>query len=91
MVLPNDFPYSTEPGVEHVLIWSKQPLSAEFIESVLEEKYGSSVLEWIYFVNPPEYQSVRRLPHAHVFMRKRHLEVKRYNKIKLRKEKYKKE
>ncbi|CEI89785.1 hypothetical protein RMCBS344292_04133 [Rhizopus microsporus] len=71
LVLPNDFPYSTEPGVEHVLVWSKQSLSAEFIESVLEERYGSSVWEWIYFVNPPEYQSIRCLPHAHVFMRRR--------------------
>ncbi|KAI8967119.1 hypothetical protein BDF20DRAFT_902672 [Mycotypha africana] len=71
LILPNDFPYSVEPGIEHILIWSKVPLSADFVESVLEEKYGSSKWEWIYFVNPPETQSVRRLPHVHVFMRSR--------------------
>ena len=71
LILPNDFPYSVEPGIEHILIWSKEPLESHWIESILEEKYGSSVYEWTYFVNPPAFQSVRRLPHTHVFMRKK--------------------
>ncbi|KAI7900765.1 uncharacterized protein BX663DRAFT_476262 [Cokeromyces recurvatus] len=71
LILPNDFPYSIDPGIEHVLIWSKEPLAADFVESLLEKNYGSSVWEWVYFVNPPELQSIPRLPHVHVFMRKR--------------------
>ncbi|KAL9546331.1 hypothetical protein MBANPS3_006718 [Mucor bainieri] len=71
LVLPNDFPYSVDPGIEHVLIWSKAPLAADFVESVLDERFGARIWEWIYFVNPPEWQSVPTLPHVHVFMRKR--------------------
>ncbi|KAG0786665.1 hypothetical protein G6F57_015115 [Rhizopus arrhizus] len=68
LILPNDFPYSVEPGTEHILIWSKEPLMSEFVEHLLEQEYGSNVWEWTYFVNPPELQSVRRFPHVHVFM-----------------------
>lgn len=71
LVLPNDFPYSVDPGIEHILIWSKEPLSADYVESVLDDRYGSQIWEWIYFVNPPEWQSVPSLPHVHIFMRKR--------------------
>ncbi|CEP17432.1 hypothetical protein [Parasitella parasitica] len=72
LVLPNDFPYSVDPGIEHVLIWSKEPLvDKTFIESLLDERYGATVWEWVYFVNPPELQSIPTLPHMHVFMRKR--------------------
>ncbi|KAI8643068.1 hypothetical protein BD408DRAFT_365554 [Parasitella parasitica] len=71
LVLPNDFPYSVDPGIEHILIWSKEPLDAEYVESVLDERYGATVWEWVYFVNPPEWQSIPTLPHVHVFMRKR--------------------
>ncbi|KAI8073472.1 uncharacterized protein B0P05DRAFT_580243 [Gilbertella persicaria] len=71
LILPNDFPYSVDPGIEHILIWSKEPLEADFVESLLEKHYGSHVWEWVYFVNPPALQSVRKLPHVHVFMRKK--------------------
>ncbi|KAI9478782.1 MAG: hypothetical protein EXX96DRAFT_572269 [Benjaminiella poitrasii] len=73
LILPNDFPYSVDPGIEHILIWSKEPLASDVVESILEKKYGSSIWEWVYFVNPPEWQSIPRLPHVHVFMRKRAL------------------
>ncbi|KAI9496282.1 hypothetical protein BDB00DRAFT_809787 [Zychaea mexicana] len=71
IVLPNDFPYSTEPGTKHVLIWSQKPLSEPYVREILESHYGSNNWEWVYFVNPPETQSVKRLPHVHVFMRPR--------------------
>lgn len=71
IVLPNDFPYSTEPGIEHHLIWSQVPLSESYVKEILEERYGSQKWEWVYFVNPPETQSIKRLPHVHVFMRPR--------------------
>ncbi|KAI8985863.1 hypothetical protein BDB01DRAFT_786592 [Pilobolus umbonatus] len=69
LVLPNDFPYSVDPGIDHILIWSQEPLQAEYIESILESRYDRTLYEWVYFVNPPEWQSVRRLPHVHVFIR----------------------
>lgn len=71
IILPNDFPYSVEEGIKHILIWSQLPLSPSYIEEILETNYGSKTYEWVYFVNPPEIQSVRKLPHVHVFMRQR--------------------
>ncbi|KAG2220413.1 hypothetical protein INT45_000638 [Circinella minor] len=71
ILLPNDFPYSTAPGIKHVLIWSQQSLKENYVKEILEEHYGSQQWEWVYFVNPPETQSVRKLPHVHVFMRPR--------------------
>ncbi|ORY91827.1 hypothetical protein BCR43DRAFT_497346 [Syncephalastrum racemosum] len=71
LVLPNDFPYSTAPGIEHHLIWSQTPLKEDYVRDILESHFGSSKWEWVYFVNPVETQSIRRLPHVHVFMRPR--------------------
>jgi hypothetical protein len=69
LMLPNDFPYSIEPGVEHILIWSKEALQADQVEAILDANYGR-MWEWTFFINPPKYQSVKRLPHVHVFLRK---------------------
>ncbi|KAI8637850.1 hypothetical protein BD408DRAFT_406121 [Parasitella parasitica] len=71
VILPNDFPYSVEAGIQHILLWSQIPLSRDYIEHILESNYGHKQYEWVYFVNPPEIQSVRKLPHVHVFMRQR--------------------
>ncbi|KAI8371357.1 uncharacterized protein BYT42DRAFT_579960 [Radiomyces spectabilis] len=71
IILPNDFPYSVESGIDHILIWSQVPLDPNYVEQILEQRYGSENWEWVYWVNPPEIQSVRKLPHVHVFMRRR--------------------
>lgn len=71
IILPNDFPYSVAPGIHHILLWSQTPLTRDYIEEILESNYGHQMYEWVYFVNPPEIQSVRKLPHVHVFMRQR--------------------
>ncbi|KAI7871655.1 hypothetical protein BDF14DRAFT_1719045 [Spinellus fusiger] len=70
-LLPNDFPYAIEEGICHLLIWSQTPLENAHIEDILENSYGKELWEWVYWVNPPEIQSVRRLPHVHVFLRQR--------------------
>ena len=70
IILPNDFPYSVEAGIQHILIWSQTPLASSYIEEILQKNYGPSY-EWVYWVNPPEIQSVRKLPHVHVFLRHR--------------------
>ncbi|KAI8369278.1 uncharacterized protein BYT42DRAFT_595387 [Radiomyces spectabilis] len=71
IVLPNDFRYPAAPGIEHILIWSRAPLQETYVKEILEDHYGSEAWEWIYFVNPPITQSVRKLPHVHVFLRPR--------------------
>ncbi|KAI7875832.1 uncharacterized protein EV154DRAFT_569382 [Mucor mucedo] len=69
IILPNDFPYSVTPGIHHILLWSQIPLTRLYIQHILDTKYAE--FECVYFVNPPEIQSVRKLPHVHVFMRRR--------------------
>lgn len=71
IILPNDFPYSVAAGIHHILLWSQIPLSRSYIQDILQLNYGQQDYEWVYFVNPPEIQSVRKLPHVHVFMRRR--------------------
>ncbi|KAI9481040.1 MAG: hypothetical protein EXX96DRAFT_607808 [Benjaminiella poitrasii] len=73
IILPNDFPYSVSKDIQHILLWSRIPLARDYIEEILETNYGHQTYEWVYFVNPPEIQSVRKLPHVHVFMRPRHV------------------
>ncbi|KAF7732085.1 hypothetical protein EC973_006340 [Apophysomyces ossiformis] len=70
ILLPNDFPYAVEPGINHLLMWSQTPLNQEYIEEILLSRFGMAY-EWVYWVNPVEIQSVRRLPHVHVFLRRR--------------------
>jgi hypothetical protein len=71
IILPNDFPYAVEPSIQHILLWSQLPLSRSYIEDILETNFGSQCYEWVYWVNPPEIQSVRKLPHVHVFLRQK--------------------
>ncbi|KAI8089214.1 uncharacterized protein BX664DRAFT_296778 [Halteromyces radiatus] len=71
IILPNDFPYSVEKGIDHILVWSQVPLKPDYVEHVLQNNYDQTKWEWVYFVNPPEIQSVKKLPHVHVFLRRR--------------------
>ncbi|KAI8060577.1 hypothetical protein BC940DRAFT_323169 [Gongronella butleri] len=71
ILLPNDFPYSVERGIDHQLLWSKRLLSESFVEHFLRDHYDAFKVEWVYFVNPPEVQSVKKLPHVHIFLRNR--------------------
>ncbi|KAI9301844.1 hypothetical protein BJ944DRAFT_242912 [Cunninghamella echinulata] len=71
IILPNDFPYSVEKGIKHILIWSQTPLTPDYVEKIIQKNYTPKEWEWVYFVNPPEVQSVKKLPHVHVFLRRR--------------------
>ncbi|CAO3631189.1 unnamed protein product [Cunninghamella blakesleeana] len=71
IILPNDFPYSVDQGIEHILLWSQQPLSPDYVEEIMKKNYNPKEWDWVYFVNPPEVQSVKKLPHVHVFLNRR--------------------
>ncbi|ORZ09773.1 hypothetical protein BCR41DRAFT_358454 [Lobosporangium transversale] len=62
----NEFPYSVESGIEHWLIWSKNPLPDEdWIRRYLEERLPGR--EYLFFINPPELRSVPSIHHVQVF------------------------
>jgi hypothetical protein len=62
----NDFPYNTAPGIEHHLLWaSRGDISDTKVqEFLLSHRQG---YECMTFVNPPHLQSIRGVPHAHIF------------------------
>ncbi|KAF9107056.1 hypothetical protein BGX29_007562 [Mortierella sp. GBA35] len=62
----NEFPYSVKPGIEHWLIWSRQPLTDEvWIRRYLEERLPGR--DYLFFINPPELRSVPTISHVQVF------------------------
>ncbi|KAI1321145.1 hypothetical protein EDD11_007711 [Mortierella claussenii] len=62
----NEFPYSIKPGIEHWLIWSRQPLTDEtWIRTFLEERLPGR--DFLFFINPPELRSVPTIFHVQVF------------------------
>ncbi|KAG0278675.1 hypothetical protein BGZ96_002284 [Linnemannia gamsii] len=62
----NEFPYSVKPGIEHWLIWSRQPLTDEvWIRRYLEERLPGR--DYLFFINPPELRSVPTISHVQVY------------------------
>ena len=79
----NDFPYNFEAGIEHHVLWSPSgPLPDEAIREEIAAWLsglhpaasvgcGSHSYETLWWVNPPELQSIRACWHAHVLLRRR--------------------
>ncbi|KAG2449595.1 hypothetical protein HYH02_005128 [Chlamydomonas schloesseri] len=64
----NEFGYYLEPGLEHINIWSSdRPLSPAVIEALISERLPCEAYLW--FVNPPQYQSIKAIWHAHVMVK----------------------
>lgn len=63
----NAFPYDVD-GTRHYVIWSVTPLSTEKIREIAFLRVGG--LEFVHFVNPGELQSVKKLWHAHILVKK---------------------
>ncbi|KAF9303558.1 hypothetical protein BGZ74_003490 [Mortierella antarctica] len=62
----NEFPYSVKKGIEHWLIWSRNPLTNEvWTRRYLEERLPGR--DYLFFVNPPELRSVPSIFHVQVF------------------------
>eukprot|EP00127_Corallochytrium_limacisporum_P002542 Clim_evm99s128 gene=Clim_evmTU99s128 len=66
-LLPNDFPYAVDKGIEHYVFWASQNISDfSIIDQYVKEKFNKR--RYIYFENPVELKSVLDLWHAHVFI-----------------------
>ncbi|KAG2495511.1 hypothetical protein HYH03_006454 [Edaphochlamys debaryana] len=66
----NEFPYylAPEDRVTHVNIWcSSQPLADATIEKMIAERLPAE--EYVWFVNPPQFQSIRTIWHCHIMLR----------------------
>ncbi|GIL67994.1 hypothetical protein Vafri_21336, partial [Volvox africanus] len=70
LVMANEFPYYVDPEIAHLSIWcSNGPLSDETVEHLIAERLPSETEEYVWFVNPPQYQSIQEIWHCHVFVR----------------------
>jgi hypothetical protein len=58
--MANEFPYYVEADIAHTNIWcSNGALSDEMVEGLIAKRLPSDTGEYLWFVNPPRYQSVR--------------------------------
>jgi hypothetical protein len=60
-VTDNKYPWHLAPGISQKIIWSKTPLTAEEINSLIPK-------DAIWFKNSPECQSQPDIWHCHVFI-----------------------
>ncbi|KAJ2778433.1 hypothetical protein H4R18_004593 [Coemansia javaensis] len=70
----NDFPYYTDDGIEHWVLWCKKRLQPGSVApaaaaQAIVRRFGPDA-EWVYLVNPVHRQSVPQLSHAHVFVKR---------------------
>ncbi|PRT53269.1 N-acetylglucosamine-induced protein 1 [Wickerhamiella sorbophila] len=83
MILQNDFPYGLEPGIRHIIVWSKVPCATDdnqrptaatkhqieqFIQKNIE-LLGVTRTNIIWFKNTVALQSVPTLEHFHILIK----------------------
>ncbi|KAJ1986911.1 hypothetical protein GGI25_006041 [Coemansia spiralis] len=78
LMIPNDYPYALQGRTTHYIIWSKAKLThssvpdakvRELFESKLDAQLGAGKYEWVWFVNPPQLQSIPEVFHGHLLVR----------------------
>lgn len=73
VLLPNDFPYFTEAGIEHWVLWKlfEQIREADVDRAIadLREKLGD-VQDTICWENPPHLKSLPDINHVHILVRR---------------------
>lgn len=78
-ILPNDWPYALEPGVRHLVAWSKHRLPVDndgalttegvnIVEAFITREFRAKGKKVLWFRNPRRLQSVRSLEHVHVLV-----------------------
>jgi hypothetical protein len=72
VLVPNQFPYWTTPGIEHWVLWSPPsvgPLSAAAVRAAITEQRPAGAKAGTWFENPPAAKTVPGIWHVHVFLR----------------------
>ena len=65
----NLFPYDLRKGIHHKNIFSVIPLNADEINTKIKEHIGNDKIDFIWFVNTPDNQSIPDLWHCNFFHR----------------------
>ncbi|KAJ2778405.1 hypothetical protein H4R18_004625 [Coemansia javaensis] len=78
LLILNDYPYALPADARHYILWSKlamasgnepEPAVREIFVAALDAQIGAGRYEWIWFVNPPELQSIPEVVHGHLIVR----------------------
>ncbi|GBC24515.1 uncharacterized protein OCT59_009158 [Rhizophagus irregularis] len=71
----NDFPYTIDSSISHYVLWSRLPFRdpndrnvKDDINLFLKENFPGNE-EWLFFINPPQLQSIKNIWHGHIFVR----------------------
>jgi hypothetical protein len=66
VLVPNDFPYSMQPGIIHYILWKRTKIAPTDIEVATDElKKQLSAEDIVYWVNPPNLKSLPEIDHVH--------------------------
>ncbi|KAJ1918741.1 hypothetical protein IWQ60_007428 [Tieghemiomyces parasiticus] len=68
-VLSNDYPYALDKAITHQVLWSQLPLDPNDprVHAYLTHRFADC--DVLFMVHNPALQSVRAIPHGHVFTR----------------------
>jgi hypothetical protein len=66
VLVPNDFPYSMQPGIIHYILWKRTKITPSDIEEATDElKKQLSAEDIVFWVNPPNLKSLPEIDHVH--------------------------
>ncbi len=74
-VMPSDFPYWTEDGIGHWLLWINPSYQANYdVDKIIKmymEYYPPlrNFTQYVYYCNLPKNQSIPFIKHYHIFMK----------------------
>ena len=74
VLAPNDFPYFTEPGIEHWVLWKLySKVSESDIVQAKQElmKQLGNVVDSIHWENPPHLKSLPDIDHVHILVQRK--------------------
>merc|ERR1712013_480284 len=70
VLLPNDFEYHLEDGIEHLVLFSTESLDKDRVESMVKEQYPTQHFLW--WRNPIARQTIPDIWHVQVLVDLRH-------------------
>ena len=70
ILLPNDFPYNFEKGIEHYVLWKLGDLitSSEIEEEARKLVQLKNADDSVFYINPVELKSILDIEHGHILI-----------------------
>jgi hypothetical protein len=66
-ILDNDFPYDLQYDIIHLVVWLRPGVS--YREEGMKSIFDLYMKDYVCFKNDPEIQSVKSIPHYHLFLK----------------------